>query len=255
MPGYFDVFIFTVTGSIVSLIGGILLLSHKRTARALASYATPFAAGGLLAAVFVDLLPEGINSTKPETVFTSTMFGLVIFFFLERFLRWFHHHHEHVGDEEKKHVSKPLIIAGNTLHNGLDGVAIASAFLISFQVGAVTTIAVAAHEIPREIGDFGLLLARGMSRRGVILVHIASSLATTSLALLTFWLGGSGSIPVGMLLGLSAGFMLYIAASDIIPSIHDDMRDDKLLDIRPFLLLLGVLIVGAAITIAKHYGG
>ncbi|HUD03305.1 MAG TPA: ZIP family metal transporter [Patescibacteria group bacterium] len=255
MPNNYDVLIFTLIGSIVSLVGGFLLISRKKTALGLAKYATPFAAGGLLAAVFIDLLPEGIKTAKPETVFTSTMIGLIVFFFLERFLRWFHHHHEHVGDEDKKQTSIPLIITGNTLHNALDGVAIASAFLINFQAGAVTTIAVAAHEIPREIGDFGLLLAKKMSRRGVIWVHIFSSLATILAALLAFNLGGLGDLPIGVLLGLSAGFMLYIASSDIIPTIHEETRDDNLLDIRPFLLLVGAVVVGLAIIIAKHFGG
>lgn len=253
MATYFDVFFFTILGSVISLIGGLLLISNKKTANALASYATPFAAGALLSAVFFDLLPEGINQSTVETVLTSALVGLLGFFFLERFLRWFHHHHDE-AHEDRSATSRPLIIIGNTLHNALDGVVIAAAFLVSVPIGIITTIAVAAHEIPREIGDFGLLLARGMSRKGVIIVHIISSLATTIVALFVFALGGSERLPVGILLGISAGFMLYIATSDIIPSIHHDVRDDHIFDIRPILLLLGVIVVGLGIAAAKHFG-
>jgi len=253
MATYFDVLVFTLLGSIVSLIGGLLLISSKKTAQLLAAYATPFAAGGLLAAVFFDLLPEGIHQSTAETVLAASLVGLLIFFFLERFLRWFHHHHDEKQDDRGA-TSRPMIIAGNTLHNALDGVAIAAAFLVSVPIGIVTTLAVAAHEIPREIGDFGLLLARGMSRKGTVIVHIVSSLATTVVALITFGLGGSNNLPIGVLLGLSAGFMLYIATSDIIPSIHHDVRDDQIFDIRPFLLLLGVVVVGIGIAVAKHFG-
>ena len=253
MVSYFDVFLFTFVGSVVSLIGGLFFITNKRTARALVSYATPFAAGGLLAAVFFDLLPQGITQAKASSVLTSTLAGLLVFFYLERFLRWFHHHHE--PEEDEIHVSsKTLIVIGNMLHNALDGVAIAAAFLVSFPVGAVITIAVAAHEIPREIGDFGLLLARKMSKRNVILVHILSSLGTTAVALVVFAIGGSSHLPLGVLLGISAGFMLYIATSDIIPSIHNDVLPNKLFDLRPLLLLVGVIVVGVAIMIAQHFG-
>lgn len=233
MASYFDVFIFSIVGAIISITGGLLLLSRRRAAQSLAKFATPFAAGALLAAVFIDLLPEGVKDHGADTVLASTLIGLLLFFFLERFLRWFHHHHEHSDDRDKAKVTLPLIITGNVLHNALDGVAIASAFLVSFSVGVVTTVAVAAHEIPREIGDFGLMLARKVSRRGVVVVHLLSSLATVAAALIGFHLGGGGKLPTGVLLGLSSGFMLYIAASDIIPSIHEESRDDNILDIRP----------------------
>src|SRR5690606_20277372 len=147
----------------------------------------------------------------------ATLIGMLIFFFAERFLRWFHHHHEDEGSA----ASRPLIIAGDLIHNAMDGVAIAAAFLLDPATGVVTTIAVAAHEIPQEIGDFGLLLARGMRRRRVLLVNVLRALATTAPAVLTSALGDGDKLPVGFLLGLSACFLLYIAASDVIPSIHE----------------------------------
>lgn len=247
------VIIFSLIGGLFSLLGGIVLLSKRSYARTLAKYATPFAAGALLAAVFLDLLPEGISESSASAVFTAALIGILLFFFFERFLRWFHHHHDH-GDAARQ-SAKSLIILGDTMHNALDGVAIAAAFLVSIPTGIVTTIAIAAHEIPQEIGDFGLLLSRGMSRKRVLLANVVSSLATTLFAIITYALGSSDALPLGALLGISAGFLLYIAMSDVIPSIHENTKDNNLFDIRPLLLLAGVLTVAVSIKIAENFIG
>lgn len=242
------VIIFSLAGGVFSLAGAVILLSRKQVAENLAKYATPFAAGALLSAVFLDLLKEGIEQTSSDTVLLSALIGLVVFFFAERFLHWFHHHHQH----ENSDPSRTLIIVGDIVHNALDGVAIAAAFLVSIPTGIVTTVAVAAHEIPQEIGDFGLLLSKGMSRARVLWVNVASALATTVAAIITFTIGDQDALPIGVLLGLSAGFLLYIAASDIIPEIHE-RASTKLFDWQPLLLLLGVISVGLAITLSHNY--
>lgn len=245
------VIIFSLLGGVVSLIGGLLLLRSQKTAKALARYATPFAGGALLAAVFLDLLKEGAEIGSAETVLAAALAGMIIFFLAEGFLRWFHHHHVHA---DAKHDPKTwLIIVGDTMHNALDGVAIAASFLISVPTGIVTTIAVAAHEIPQEIGDFGLLLSKGMRRRSVILVNILSAMATVIFAVGTYLLGSEEQIPVGILLGVSAGFLLYIAASDIIPAIHEKSTKRRAFDIQALLLLLGVVVVGLVTTFAHQY--
>lgn len=248
MANYGHIIFFSLIGGVFSLAGAFLLLGHKKTADKLAAYATPFAAGALLSAVFLDLLRDGLEIAAADTVLTATMVGILLFFFAERFLRWFHHHHQHEGDPSLK-----LIIAGDTIHNALDGVAIASAFLISVPTGIVTTIAVAAHEIPQEIGDAGLMLAKGMKRRRVMWVNFVSALATTAAALVTFALGSADKLPLGVLFGLSAGFLLYIATSDLIPTIHEKARNKRPFELQPLLLLLGVLIVGLAIQLAHGY--
>lgn len=252
MANYGHIIVFSLLGGLFSLIGGVILLSKREWAEKLVQYATPFAAGALLAAVFLDLLHEGIEKAAPHTVLLSTLIGMLVFFFAERFLRWFHHHHSK-EDEHHADATTGLIIVGDALHNALDGVAIAASFLISVPTGIITTIAVAAHEIPQEIGDFGLLLKKGLSRKKVLLVNACSALATLVFALVTFWLGSDAQLPVGVLLGLSAGFLLYIASSDIIPTIHDEAPQDKLFDFRPFLLLAGVIVVGLTINIAHSY--
>lgn len=249
MATYIDVIIFSLLGGVVSLAGALLFLRSKQSADKLAKYATPFAAGALLAAVFLDLLKEGIEVSSVDSVMIAALIGIISFFFAERFLHWFHHHHQH----ENSDPSKSLIIVGDTVHNVLDGIAIAAAFLVSVPTGIVTTIAVAAHEIPQEIGDFGLLLSKGMARKKVLLVNIVSALATTAAAVVTFSLGSSDKLPLGVLLGLSAGFLLYIALSDVIPDIHENASKKRLLDWQPALLVLGVVIVGLSISLSHRY--
>ncbi len=251
MSDYLTVIFFSLIGGLFSLAGGILLLSRKNISGLLIKYATPFAAGALLAAVFLDLLPEGIEEGQAETVLLAALVGILLFFIAERFLRWFHHHHE--DDNKHKDPSVSLIIAGDTIHNLLDGVAIAAAFLISVPTGIVTTLAVAAHEIPQEIGDFGLLLSKGMRRSKVLVVNALSAVATMVAAVLTYALGSDDKLPIGILLGLSAGFLLYIALSDIIPTIHAKTDASKLIQLQTVLLLIGVIVVGFVVQLAHQY--
>ncbi len=250
-----QVVIFSLLGGVVSLIGGALLISKKNVAKKLAHYATPFAGGALLAAVFLDLLKEGLESSESETVLLATVVGILIFFIAEGFLHWFHHHHEHTDQplKDRKDPTVTLIIIGDTLHNALDGVAIAASFLISVPTGIVTTIAVAAHEIPQEIGDFGLLLSKGMRRKEVLMVNLLSAVATVFFAALTFELGSENALPLGVLLGLSAGFLLYIALSDVIPTIHNNRDHNKRFSIQALLLVLGAVFVGLSIQVAHKY--
>ncbi len=251
MANYGHIIFFSLIGGVFSLIGGALLLSKKKSAEVLAKYATPFAAGALLAAVFLDLLADGVEVARPETVMWAALIGIAIFFYLERFLRWFHHHHEHKNEKLDHRIG--LIVVGDTLHNALDGVAIAASFLISVPTGIVTTIAVAAHEIPQEIGDFGLLLSRGVSRKRVLLINIMSALSTLVMALITFAIGSEERLPLGVLIGLSAGFLLYIAMSDLIPSIHESAHKKKLFDLRPVLFVIGIAVVALSIQLAHKY--
>lgn len=249
MANYGHILFYSLIGGVISLIGGVILLSRRSWAEKLATYATPFAAGALLSAVFLDLLHEGVELAEPYTVMLSALIGVITFFLAERFLHWFHHHHEHIGSQDP---TASLVIVGDIMHNILDGIAIAASFLVSVPTGIITTFAVAAHEIPQEVGDFGLLLNKGLSRKKVLIVNVLSALATTVAALITFWLGSDQALPIGILLGISAGFLLYIAASDIIPSIHEDAKH-KLLDIRPFLLIAGAVVVGISINLAHTY--
>ncbi len=249
MANYLHVLFFSLVGGVFSLIGGALLIGNASSAKALAKYATPFAAGALLAAALTDLLPEAIHETAEGAATRWMLVGIILFFLLEHFLRWFHHHHEH-GKEEQ--AQAPLIIIGDSIHNLLDGIAIGAAFLISVPTGIVAALAVAAHEIPQEIGDFGLLLNYGFARRKVLLINMFSALMSTVGALLTFWIGSKSHLPLGELLALTAGMFVYIAASDLIPSIHQSAKG-RVTYLAAVLLILGVLTVGVTTEIAHEY--
>ncbi|HEX6258023.1 MAG TPA: ZIP family metal transporter [Candidatus Saccharimonadales bacterium] len=243
----------SLAGGVVSLVGGLYLLYGKRGAKILQRVAVPFAAGALLAASFFDLLPEALEQSEAQLIMIITLTGFIGFFVLERFLHWFHHHHEHDTSAHQGTIRKSsaaLIIIGDILHNFIDGLAIGAAFLVNPATGIVTTIAIAAHEIPQEIGDFGLLLSKGMAKKKVMLVNICSVGATIVGALLVFGLGESFSLSEPILLAVTAGFFIYIAASDIIPSIHAE-TSMRVANIQTLVMLAGLLFV-AATTLLAH---
>ena len=238
-------------GSLLSLIGGIYLLYGRWGTHRIQRVAVPFAAGALLAAAFLDLLPEAIASTDPSQVGLIVLLGFIAFFVLERSLGWFHHHHEDEKGGNKKATSS-LIIIGDTAHNFIDGLAIGAAFIVSPAVGIVTTIAVAAHELPQEIGDFGLLASKGMKKRTILWVNIASSFATLLGALIVYSLGDVLSNVEGVLLAATAGFFIYIAASDIIPTIHAEPKR-VVANMQTAVLLFGIIFVGVFSSIAGSF--
>lgn len=251
MATILQVVLFSLAGGVFSLIGGVILLRNRKSAHILATYATPFAGGALIAAVFLDLLKEGMQQSNPDDVLVATMFGIILFFLAEGFFRWFHHHHEH--ESKLEDPNSLLVIVGDTLHNLLDGVAIGAAFLINVPTGVVTTIAVAAHEIPQEIGDFGLLLAKGLRRKTVLLINFFSAISTVIGAVVVFALGSTQSLPIGVLLGLSAGFLLYIAVSDIIPTIHARNGTSQKFRLQGALFILGIIVVALLTEVAHSY--
>jgi zinc and cadmium transporter len=233
-------------------------LTNKKTIAWLATYATPFAAGALLAAAFLDFLHDGVEHYEPLTVLLAALIGVIFFFLLEGWLHWFHHHSKEPFEQKAVHKesSDPIVIlatSGNWLHNFIDGAAIAGAFLVSISAGVITTIAVALHEIPREMADSGYLLKRGMKRGGVIGVHGVAILMTALGTVLFYVLARSNATLLAVLLGTTAGFFIYIAASDIIPSINETRVKSRLLDWQVTLVVLGAVLVGGAILIAHRY--
>lgn len=244
-----NILLYTFIGSIVSLIGGVILLSREKLAVKIAHFLSSFAAGVLLGTAFFDLLPEAAHDTEEKgiDIFLWTLVGIIIFFFLERFIHWFHHHddfHEHEKDTKS---TLPLIIISDTVHNFLDGIVIAATFMANPTLGLVTTLAVAAHEIPQEIGDFGLMLHKGMSKGKVLWVNVFSACAAFAGALITYFLGNilEGYIPI--FLAMTAGFFIYIASSDLIPEIHHEKRKGFAL-VESLLLLLGIVVLWLAVT-------
>ncbi len=247
------ILLFTFIGSIGSLIGGFILLSKEKLALKISHFLASFAAGTLLGTAFFDLLPEASHEAEHSgtDIFLWTLAGIVIFFLIERFIHWFHHHEDFHGHEDEKKSTLPLIIISDTIHNFLDGIVIAATFLVSIPLGIATTFAVAAHEIPQEIGDFGLMLHKGLKKKKIILVNILSAAAAFAGAILTYLLGDMLEKYIAIFLAITAGFFIYIASSDLIPEIHHEKRKGFAL-IETGLLLLGIVLIWFAVGFFEH---
>lgn len=252
---YLTVLFWSSVGSVFSLVGGVAMVSSARLRQLAVRFGLPFGAGALLAAAFVGVLPEAMHGMAASDALLFSLGGFLAFFMLERGLSWFHNH-DHYHRSSRKHTEQRnrlhqwLVIIGDTLHNAIDGVAIGAAFLVNPAAGIGTAIAVAAHEIPQEIGDFSILLGKGMRPRMVILVNLLSALATVIAALSTFALGSALDINPAPLLAVAAGFFIYIAASDIIPGIHEKPRYEG--NIQAAMLLVGVVLISIIIAANSH---
>lgn len=231
-------------GSAISLLGGAaIFLTKKQRAHAI-TLALPFGAGALLAAAFFDLLPEAFELAEPRGLLLWALAGFLLFFLLERSVSWFHHHHEHKLGVEN-HSKNVMVMIGDLLHNIIDGIAIGAAFLVNPATGFITTLAVSAHEVPKELGTFGILLARGWKDKKVLKANILTALGTLAAASTVYGLGSAVHVPIAELLALTSGLFIYIAASDIIPDIHE--QPHKVGTIQALVLVLAIVLVGAFI--------
>lgn len=233
------ILIFSFLSSIASLIGGVILLGRKKLADNLLHLLAAFAAGTLLGTAFFDLLPEALVQHADPNILSWALLGIIGFFLLERFINWFHHHHEHDSSVGRSKPVVPLVILGDTIHNFIDGLVVGGAFMVDVRLGVVTALATAAHEIPQEIGDFSILLSQGVPKAKVFVYNLLSSFSTIVGALLVYFAAGSlaGLLPV--FLSVTAGFFIYIAASDLIPEIHGQ-------DKKGFAFWESALLVGGA---------
>ncbi len=248
------ILVFTFLSGIVSLIGGAILLIKEKFAMKISHYLASFAAGTLLGAAFFDLLPEAAHEMEEagaghSDIFFWTLLGILGFFLLERFIFWFHHHHDHA--KTKKEATINLVVLGDSVHNFIDGVVIASTFMISIPLGIVTSLAVAAHEIPQEIGDFGILLHRGLRKKKILLLNLFSAAVAIIGALLAYWASETIEPFLPAILALSAGFFIYIAASDLIPEIHNE-DNKKTAMIETVLLIFGAIMVFLLVQLLHH---
>lgn len=250
---------FTIIGSILSLIGGVLLLWREKFALKISHYLSSFAAGALLGTAFLDLLPEGLEYAEELgteiNIFWWAILGFLTFFLLERLIHLHHHYghsknHQQQDEQLSKKSLVSLIVLGDGAHNFIDGVMIAATFMVSVPLGIATAIAVAAHEIPQEIGDFGIMLHKGVKRAKVLWLNILSAVTALIGAILTYLIGESIQQFMPMLLSLAAGFFIYIAASDLIPEIHKEEKN-KVAMLESAILILGVLVVWLGIKLLE----
>lgn len=236
-----------IVGSALSLVGGALLLKAKKQRQRALLLTLPLGAGALLAAAFFDLLPESFERGEPRMMLLWALMGFITFFVLERCATWFHHHHEHSHDDAKNKGQRRLIVAGDIMHNAIDGIAIGAAFLVSIPTGIITTLAVSAHEIPKELGTFAMLMSRGWKDSTVLIANILTAVATIVTAVFVYVVGSDVGLPIGPLLAVTAGCFIYVASSDIIPDIHEQPR--RIGTIQAAVLVASVVLVGSVITL------
>jgi zinc and cadmium transporter len=206
-------------GSIAGLIGGVIFLFNDKWARVLCKYAVPFAAGVLISVTLLHLIPEAVHEVG-ENAYLIVLISFLFSFFFEEFFARLHHH------EDKKHTLKksaiPLVLFGDTVHNFIDGVAIAAAYIIDPIAGLVVAIATFLHETPHEIADFGILVKSGWPKRKAFTANFLSALATFPGALLVVYYSQIMQGGVGVLLAISAGVFLYLGASDFLPEVAEE---------------------------------
>jgi zinc and cadmium transporter len=233
------ILIYVLFSSILGLSGGILLLYKRKFTYKISFYLVCFAAGTLLGAAFLDILPEALTIGNKETIFIYTLIGILSFFFIEKFLIW-HHHHTYGAKEI--HSLNYMIIFGDTLHNFIDGMIQAATFLVSLPLGIVTFLAVLFHEIPQEIGDFSLLLYGKMEKIKIILYNVLSALVALLGAVVAYFFVNSVQSLTTPLLAFAAGGFIYIAASDLIPETKKESRLKRSI-LQIILLVIGILAI------------
>lgn len=254
-----------------SLLGGLLsvLFAAALTLNTRVSWVQmliSYAIGALLGAAFLNALPEALElSGNPAQITATVLFGILLFFILEKLVLWRHCHIEECEVHDPLHGattataahshdhgrSGMLIMLGDTFHNFVDGILIAAAFMVDVQLGIVTAIAIIAHEIPQEAGDFLILLNSGYTRRQALLFNLLSSAATLIGGMLTYFMLQDMNHLLPSLLGLAAASMIYVAMSDLIPGLHRRPEIKATIQ-QVVLIMLGISSIWLAGSLFGH---
>ncbi len=235
------ILISTFLVSLISLIGIFTFLLKEKQLHRVLFYLIGFSAGALIGGAFLHILPEALEQNSSMFVFSWLIAGIILFFLMERYFFWRHCHEE---GKCKVHSFTYLNLVGDGFHNFLDGMMIAASFVVSVQVGVVTTLAVIFHEIPQELGDFGVLIYGGFSKSRALFFNFISALAAMVGALVGYFIAGAQSGFSSIILPITAGGFIYIATSDLIPEIHkeSDLRRSTLAFVA-FLCGIGFMAV------------
>ena len=217
--------------SLIALIGIFTLTLSTRLLKKSVFVLISLAVGALLGDALIHLFPEALEETGSAVIASFyALLGMLVFFILEKFLHW-HHHTEHesgefYGDGGRKKIQPLgyLILASDSFHNLIDGIIIGASFIVSIELGIATTIAVILHEIPQEIGDFGVLIHSGFSKFHALLVNFGTALFAFLGVGIAFLLQNINGNTSGILAAFAAGSFLYIAGSDLVPELQKTRR-------------------------------
>jgi zinc and cadmium transporter len=261
----------TVSGVLSVLAAGIFLALPARAREGALPHLVSFATGALLGAALLALIPHAVEGAGMENVHEvgiALIAGIALFFILEKFLLWRHCHddhciehpvgdaHEHYGfdhehgrahahEQARKKASGALVLVGDALHNVLDGVLIAAAFLTDVHLGIVTALAIMAHEIPQEVGNFAVLLNSGVTRRRALFLNLMTSLTAVLGGVIGFFALEQSLRALPFALAVAASSLLYVAVADLIPGLH--RRVDARSGVTQVILIgLGILLITLA---------
>ncbi len=222
----------TFANSLVALAGAVTLVWKKETLDKILHALVGFSAGALLGGAFFHLLTESIEEMQAMDAFYLVFAGFILFFLIERFLHW-HHCHEGKCDV---HAFSYLILFGDAIHNFIDGIIIAAAFVVSMGVGFITTLVVISHELPQELGDFGVLVYGGFDRRRALIYNFLAQMTSVIGGIVGFFAVTATGFAT-YLLPFAAGGFIYIGASDLIPELHKQASLRKTFGAFVFFLL------------------
>ena len=244
-----------------SVVGGALSAGLAAVSMLLRASWIPmlvsFAIGALLGAAFLEIIPHAFEHGDAHEAAGAILGGIFVFFVLEKLLLWRHCHTEHCEVHDPHAAphdrgrSGALIIVGDTIHNFLDGLLIAAAFLQSTELGVIAAVAIIAHEIPQEVGDFLILLHSGYTRAKALAMNLLSSLATVIGGVIGYFALQAVPQLEAMLLGFVAASMIYVAVADLIPGLHrrPELRDTAF---QALLIALGIGAIAAVRAVIAH---
>lgn len=241
MPTFLWIILATFFISAISFIGALTLFLKERILNKILPWLVAFSAGALIGSAFLHLIPEalreaGIGERAVFKIFLYLIFGFCIFFILEEFIGWHHHHatrHPEIASFSY------LILISDGLHNFIDGLVIAGSFLANFQIGLITSLAIILHEIPQEIGDFGVLIYGGFKKSKALFLNFLSAILAILGGVVGFFLLEMSGEGILFLLPFTAGGFVYIAASDLIPQIKQEGKSP----INFLTFLAGIIIM------------
>ena len=230
--------------SLIAFTGAVILFLKEEILNKILLILVSFAAGALIGGAFLYLIPEAIEKTGVEEsslskIFLFLLFGFCAFFVLENFIKW---HHHHAKEHPEINPFSYLILISDGIHNFIDGLIVAGSFIVSVPLGFATALAVAFHEIPQEIGDFGILIYSGFKKNKALFLNFLVALTIIFGGVFGFLLSEIMGNSMIFLLPFAAGSFIYIACSDLIPEIKHKVSPQKSL-IHFFVFLLGIAVM------------
>jgi zinc and cadmium transporter len=242
---------FTFLASIVSLLLVSTLLVKEKFMHKISFALVSFAAGALLATGFLDTMKEAIALDGANVVVWVTI-SFAAFFIIERLFIFVHHHGEENPEavKDEMRLPTPFLLFGDGMHNFIDGISIATSFLVSFPLGLVTTTTVFIHEIPHELGDFGILIHKGYGRGWILFFNFLTGAVAIAGALIAYYLGSMFERMIPILLSITTANFIYLSATDLLPEIHTKAKKSLALN-ETICFILGILLIWGLIKLLE----